>query len=432
MRLNKPQRRLYGAQVASLLLATALGLLAGCLSGASNQGTDGTATLSPTRPDPLQGGPEAVDAGDNAAAANQTLESPLVTSTFPALDANLVQGDANALLGYAAAEAGVPNTPNQSVVVRARPFECLDAHGLDTNALFVQLWPCNKSDAQAFTFLPDGHVQLAAKLPGAGSPNYCLAAAGGNDVGFFVCADEPNQLWAAGGHLLQAQVSGACLTRQDGTLSKTLLGQAPCRRDDARQAWAVGEPNALARSAAAVNPNFPVGPALPTSGQNALVGYARLFAPPATSQPLDLCLRQGLQVSFSPETLARTVVPRLSFYASAEQVVFQPDGHLETARLFKRSMPGCVGANADNATQRPTLTVVNCSNDPNLSWSVSGHNLQHTATKMCLAFDETRWTDRSPTLKPCDATDVRQSWATGQHDAMRAEAQASQEGYSVD
>lgn len=193
------------SRLVAIAAATFVGLSTGCLSGSANNGADGTDSgLTVNTPAPLEvdtttSNADARDTNGSAAAANQVVEPPAVVSDFPSLDANAVQGEANSLVGYAAAEGPVSNSPKQSIVVRARPFECLDAHGLDTNALFVQVWGCNDTDAQAFSFLPDGHVQLAVKLPGSESPNYCLAAIGGGNVGFAVCADELNQRWAAGG-----------------------------------------------------------------------------------------------------------------------------------------------------------------------------------------------------------------------------------------
>lgn len=291
------------------------------------------------------------------------------------------------------------------------------------------MWGCNDTDAQAFSFLPDGHVQLAVKLPGSESPNYCLAAIGGGNVGFAVCADELNQRWAAGGHLLQAQSSGNCLSRQSGSLSRTRLGLAPCRRDDARQSWAVGKPSEVIRASSKANPPFPTGPDLPTSGAQSLVGFARLAAPPAVSQPLEVLLRHGLQVSFADDGRPLFPRPELHRHQLKRRLVFQPDGHLETEDVVKRSMQSCVGARA-STTGEHLLYVDDCTNDPNLAWTVSGHNIRHTATGFCLAYDEKLWADRTAALRPCDATEVRQSWAFGEQRALRAQAQAAQRGYS--
>lgn len=116
------------SRLVAIAAATFVGLSTGCLSGSANNGADGTDSgLTVNTPAPLEvdtttSNADARDTNGSAAAANQVVEPPAVVSDFPSLDANAVQGEANSLVGYAAAEGPVSNTPKQSIVVRARPF----------------------------------------------------------------------------------------------------------------------------------------------------------------------------------------------------------------------------------------------------------------------------------------------------------------------
>jgi hypothetical protein len=114
-------------------------------------------------------------------------------------------------------------------VASALAGNCVDvANASNANGTAIQLYPCNGTNAQSWTVVPDGTLQALTK---------CLdvtqgGAANGTQVQLYVCNGTASQQWqsTSDGQLVNPQ-SGRCLTDPgDSTAAKTRLEIDDCRR----------------------------------------------------------------------------------------------------------------------------------------------------------------------------------------------------------
>ena len=133
--------------------------------------------------------------------------------------------------GTATAGAVQPTGP----VTSSLAGNCIDvANASNNNGTAVQLYPCNGSNAQSWTVVPDGTLQALTK---------CLdvtqgGTANGTQVQLYVCNGTASQQWQStpDGQLVNPQ-SGRCLTDPaDSTSARTRLEIDDCQRA-AGQLW---------------------------------------------------------------------------------------------------------------------------------------------------------------------------------------------------
>ncbi len=123
--------------------------------------------------------------------------------------------------------SGPPQLPWRRGIITGVGVTCLDIDGgvgMDGNR--VQIWACNGTDAQVFTAVPDGTLQVV---------NYCLrikndVAAAGVPVEAWTCdAKDAAQQWRFTGGRLVNPASGLCLTSpNDNTTAGTQVEVAAC------------------------------------------------------------------------------------------------------------------------------------------------------------------------------------------------------------
>ena len=412
-----------------IALAAGLNCSGGLISGHRE---DPSASVGPVLPEQGAGpGP-----AEPIEAVQQLVPEQIVaegTARFAAFEMNQVAGDGNALLGY----AGLGNAPfvddPVDIVARSRTFTCL---GLQRRAGSLQdrvgLRRCSDPGAQKFVFRADGHVEVQTLAVTAGQTGtLCLTAANDGAVDVAVCDSSPLQRWGAAGHLLHNTAKNACLGRHDGSRNGASVALMDCRLDDAAQSWAYGDIGRIRAQAAAANPNFPestVGRANPA--KYVLVGFAAGSSSVELGRDVSLALRQGLDQCVAPALRPGPV--ELARCEVAPQLVFQPDGHIETAQQPTAGTPLCLASALSTDDPRNLLVLAECADDARQRWSVAGHNLQNQASKACLAYEVANYLGARPAMRPCDGTDVSQSWAFAELPQLRRQATADQRAYTVE
>lgn len=135
--------------------------------------------------------------------------------------------------GTATPASTEPNGP----IASALAGDCVDvANASNANGTAVQLYPCNGTNAQSWTVVPDGTLQ---------APTKCLdvtqvGTANGAKVQLYVCNGSGSQQWqsTSDGQLVNPQ-SGRCLTDPGGsTTTKTRLEIDDCQRANG-QLWSL-------------------------------------------------------------------------------------------------------------------------------------------------------------------------------------------------
>ena len=356
------------------------------------------------------------------------------TAAFPSL-ALAADGNAAALAGFAGEGAPPPVGAAVHVAARARAFECVQVAQSGAEKVEVSLADCGEANGQSFVFAADGTVQTTL------DEVVCLQAQATGDVTAARCDNGPAQRWSAGGHLLQNEATGSCLARHDGTAAATALAVVTCDQGDARQAWAYGDPNAIATQAGALAAAFPAPtPALPAAG-NAPVGFAALSAAPTTGQRLQLAMRQGLDDCVGRVVAGAQTPGALRRCESAPSLVLQPDGTVQSGAIVAASQPACMRGTGADGNGRGTVSFAACDEGAEGLWQWSGHNVRHQQSGLCLAMDPNEpgidpndvrgGATGALSLLPCNANDPLQSFAAGDVAQLRVAAKTAQLNLSV-
>ncbi|MFI6244469.1 ricin-type beta-trefoil lectin domain protein [Micromonospora sp. NPDC050795] len=131
--------------------------------------------------------------------------------------------------------AGTPGRDNSSFLVRGLANKCLGVpHGISADGVQMQLWQCNKSDAQSFAQGPGGSLRVLGK---------CLDVAwaareNGAKVQLAWCNGGPAQVWEMSGTLLRNPHSGKCLDVRDANRSNGAPLQIwTCNPGQGNQSW---------------------------------------------------------------------------------------------------------------------------------------------------------------------------------------------------
>lgn len=356
------------------------------------------------------------------------------TERFAPLDENDVSGPANALLGY----AGMGNAPfvddPVDIVVRSRTFECLGRSPRAASAPRerLTLTNCAENEATKFVFRADRHIEVHSETaPQLAATAQCLAAAEDGSVQIELCGVSPRQQWGASRYLLQNAAEKTCLTRHDGSTNGAAVALKKCQSDNAAQSWSYGNYKRAQALAKAMNPNFPESRINRLSPpRHVLVGFSAGNSFPVLGRDLSVALRQGLDQCVAHS--GRRGAVNLSRCEDTRRLVFQADGHIETAERIVGGLPLCLAANSSAGVAPSPLYLTACAEEDQQRWAVSGHNLQNSASKACLASQVANYDGDQPAMQPCEATDVAQAWGFGELEDLRGQAATAQASYTVD